>query len=60
MKQALMLLAINFALAAPVGVVAFALIAGTTAIVEVHPQQALAKLHHFALLSARPDIPDRS
>ena len=60
MKQALMFLALNFALAAPVGAVTFALIAGTTAIVEVHPQQELAKLHHFALLSARPAIPDRS
>jgi hypothetical protein len=47
MKKALMLLALSFALSAPVGAVAIALIAGTTAVMSVHPQQAFAKLQHF-------------
>jgi hypothetical protein len=47
MKKALMFLALNFALSAPIIAVPFALIAGTTAVVSVHPQQALAKLQHF-------------
>jgi hypothetical protein len=54
MKDALKLLALSCALSAPVGCVALALIAGTTAIMKVHPQQALAKLQHFRLLSAQP------
>jgi hypothetical protein len=47
MKKALMFLALSFALSAPVGGVALTLIAGTTAVMTVHPQQALAKLQHF-------------
>jgi hypothetical protein len=54
MKQALMLLALSCALAAPVGCAALTLIAGTTAVMKVHPQQALAKLQHFRLLSTQP------
>jgi hypothetical protein len=54
MRQALMLLGLSFALSTPVGCVALTLIAGTTAITKVHPQQALAKLRHFQLLSAQP------
>jgi hypothetical protein len=54
MKKALMFLALNVALSAvPVGVVTFALIAGTTAITTVHPQEVLAKLRHFQPLSAQ-------
>ena len=37
MKKALMFLALNFALSAPVGAVTFALIEGTTAVTTVHP-----------------------
>jgi hypothetical protein len=48
MKKALMFLTLNFALSVPVVAAPFALIAGTTAIVKVHPQQALAKLQCFA------------
>jgi hypothetical protein len=50
MKKALMFLALSFALSAPVGGVALTLIAGTTAIMRVHPQQALSKLQHFRLV----------
>jgi hypothetical protein len=41
-----MLLALSFALSAPVGADAIALIVGTTAVMTVHPQQALAELLH--------------
>jgi L-serine deaminase len=50
MKKALMFLALSFALSAPVGGVALALIAGMTAVTTVHPRQALAKLQHFHLV----------
>jgi hypothetical protein len=49
MKKASMLLALSFALSAPVGAVAIALIAATTAVMRVHPQQAFAKLQHLRL-----------
>jgi hypothetical protein len=50
MKQALMFLALGFALSAPpLGAVAVTLIAGTNAIMKVHPEQALAKLQHLQL-----------
>jgi hypothetical protein len=46
---------LNIALSAvPIGAVAFALIAGTTAVTTVHPRQVLAKLRHFHPLSAQP------
>ena len=54
MKKTLMLLALSFALSAPVGGVALTLVAGTTAIMKVHPQQALAELRLFRSLSAQP------
>jgi hypothetical protein len=55
MKKALMFLALGFALSAPpVGGVVFALIAGTTAIMRIDPQQTLAKLQHFRLPSGHP------
>jgi ABC-type amino acid transport system permease subunit len=54
MKKTLLFLALNFALSAPVIAVPFALIAGTNAIMKVHPQQALAKLQRFQLPSAQP------
>ena len=47
MKKALMFLAVSFALSAPAGGVALTLIAGTTAVMRVHPQQALAALQNF-------------
>ena len=50
MKKALMFLALSFALSAPVGGVALTLIAATTAVMTVHPQQVLAKLLHFRLV----------
>ena len=50
MKKALMFLTLNFALTAPVGTVPFALIAGTSAVTAVHPEQALAKLQHLKLV----------
>ncbi|MBV8109154.1 MAG: hypothetical protein JOZ35_12185 [Hyphomicrobiales bacterium] len=46
MKQALMFLALNLALSAPVVAVTVALIAGATAVTTVHPEQVLAKLRH--------------
>jgi len=49
MKKALMFLALNLALAAPVGCVTVATIAGATAVMRVHPQQVLAGLLHFRL-----------
>jgi len=52
MKKALMFLALNFALSAPVGAITFALIAGTTAVTTVYPQQVLAKLRHVQPQSA--------
>jgi hypothetical protein len=54
MKKALMFLALNFALSAPVGAITFALIAGTTAVTTVYPQQVLAKLRHVQPQSAQP------
>ena len=53
MKEALMFLALNLALSAPVGAVTVALIAGTTAVTTVHPQQVLAKLRHVQPQSAQ-------
>jgi hypothetical protein len=50
MKKALMFLALSFALSAPVGGLVLALIAGTTAVTTVHPQEVLAKLQHFHLV----------
>jgi hypothetical protein len=50
MKKASMFLALNLALAAPVGAVTLAVIGGTTAVMTVHPRQALAKLQHFRLV----------
>jgi hypothetical protein len=50
MKQALMFLALGVALSAPpLGAAAFTLIAGTSAIMKFHPEQALAKLHQLQL-----------
>jgi hypothetical protein len=54
MKKALMFLALNIALSVPVGAVIFALIAGVGAVTAVHPQQVLAKLRHFQLMSTQP------
>jgi hypothetical protein len=54
MQKALMFLALNFALSAPVGAVTFALIASTTAVTTVHPQQVLTKLRHFQVQTAPP------
>jgi len=42
MKKALMFLALNLALSAPVGAVTFALIEGTTAVTTVHPLKAVS------------------
>jgi len=49
-KNALIFLALSFALSAPVGGVALTLIAGTTAVTTIHPQQAQTKLQHFQLV----------
>jgi hypothetical protein len=51
MKKALMFLALDIALCVPVGAVIFALIAGVGAVTAVHPQQVVAKLRHFQLMS---------
>jgi hypothetical protein len=48
-----MLLGLSFALSAPVGCVALTLIAGTTAIMKIHPSEALATLQHFQPLMAQ-------
>jgi tungstate transport system permease protein len=53
-KKALMFFALSLALYAPVGGLTLALIAGTTAVMTIHPQQVLAKLRHFKPLSAQP------
>jgi hypothetical protein len=51
MKKALMFLALNLALAAPVGAVTLAVIGGTAAVMTIHPQQVVAKLRHILPLS---------
>jgi hypothetical protein len=50
MRKALIFSALSFVLSAPVGGVALTLIAGTTAVTTVQPQQALAKSQHFRLV----------